>query len=88
MMNKEQWEQHWDYESHMRKENPDATWPKQTRWQQFWRSPWTYLLFSIYFGYLAFGVHHVWYLTVLYVVITVLSLWDFYDKADDRWGKP
>lgn len=61
--------------------------PKPTAWQRLWRSPWTYLLFSLYFGYLAY-VHHVWYLTTLYVIITVLSFWDFLNKADKRWGRP
>ena len=59
-----------------------------TLWQRFWRSPWTHLVLAVYFTWVAWSHKYVWYLTVLFVAYSIFAWLDFWNKADDRWGKP
>ena len=79
---------HWDYEAEMRRRDPDATWPKPTAWQRFWRSPWTELMFMILFFYYAqHSFTHGW-LHFVFIIMGFWSAWDFIRKANKRWGTP
>ena len=77
-----------DFTRRVVERRPDRVVRPGTRWQRFWRNPLTHLALAIYFTTLAFTQHGRWYLTALYLIVAVFSWVDFWNKADDRWGKP
>lgn len=61
---------------------------RPTLWQRFWRSPWTWLAFSINEGTAFFhGWQTGWQRWCAFVLWIAFAL-EFFIKGDKRWGRP
>jgi hypothetical protein len=61
--------------------------PTVSQWQRFWRSPWTWLAFSIYQVVWTIPTNHGWSLAFAWIFFA-LFVGMFCVRADERWGKP
>jgi hypothetical protein len=58
--------------------------PRQSLWQRFWNSPWTWLVPTVFYGWFLTQPGHDWLTWIVFIV----SGLNFFQNADERWGKP